>query len=507
MHKSFLFTILILFIYQINNAQSLTLVEDYIDGEVGSIEGRVFQFQNTLTYEGIDEFGEPVILQYDKITDQVSILARNEDFDGEVTSVSTNTLEMTVFTTDGLGSTGRRNIYRAYESDFSDIQKIYNSGDADIWTFRFHEGHYMIIEYYTDQNGDEKVNFRIVNPDGDVDDFLLGLSGSPFDFSYTAIDGHFIVAPELDYIDGKSVLAYSIEEKSEVPITNIIPGFQDCGVLSRMGAINNNIIFYNCESTNIYDLGREEFLNTQNLSYSIIHDKSEILYVTFDGGIYKFFKSTGQLELVADDYITFRPDGYSLIFASLGSNGADISMLNFENDELYTFATDIPTDVNLRFTGFGSVPEGVHLTIYESTEDNGIIANINKEAFTVIDSVYNVNFLNRPVAYGEDVYYTHQDPAVGNELFMIDYEISSLNEIANEEIISVSPNPVINNLQINHKSDAKLNSVQIIDQSGRIVKTASDQSLINVSQLNSGLYFLKAVYEGGKNGVTRFVKN
>ncbi len=506
MCKSFLITIFVLFIYQINIAQSPALVEDYIVGEEGSIEGRVFQFQNTLTYLGFSEDGTPAILQYDKNPDQVSVLATSEDFDGEISSLTSNTLEMIVFTREGPDGSPNKNIYRAFENDFSDIIKLYNSGDADLLTFRFHQDHYMIVEQYI-VDGEDKINFKIVTKNGDVDDFLIGLDGSASDFRFTSFDGNFIVVPKLDYLDGKSIIAYNIDTKQEVPFTDIVPGFEDCGLISRIGGLNDNIIYYDCEGTYIFDTGLEQFLNTEDISYFILYDKPEFLYVIFDGGIYKFFKNTGQLELVIDEYNAFRPYFSTIVLTKPGLNSTDISLLNFETDELSTYSTDFPTNISLRFTGFGIVPKGVHLVIYESLSDNGVIANINEESFTVIDSVYNVNFNNRPVAYDEDIYFTHQDPEVGQELFIIDYDVSSLNEIANEEIVSVSPNPVTEYLQINHKSDSKLNSIQIIDQNGRIVKTVSDQSLINVSELNPGLYFLKAIYEGGKNGVTRFVKN
>ena len=505
MQKATFILILILFTCHINIAQTPSLVEDYIMGEDGSVNGRIYQFQNTLTYEGFMQNGEPAILQYDKNTDQVSVLATSEDFDGDILSISSNTLEMVIFTNGDEEGSPLKNIYRAYQNDFSDIIKLYNSGDADLLTFRFHQGHYMILERYTEL-GEDRINFRIVSSDGTVDDFLMGLEGSSGDFRFTAVDGHFIVFPEEQYIDGKSVFAYSIEEKSEVPFTNLIPDFQDCGLLTRISTLNDNIIYYECDKIYLYELSSNQYLDALTESFSIVYDKPEYIFITFNGSLFKFIKSTGELEPVQLDYYDFRLYFSTVVMTTLGGSGINISLFNFETEELYTYPTGIPIDVNLRFTGFGIVPEGVHFVLYESLEDNGIIARINEDSYTVIDSVYNVNFNNRPVAYGEDIYFTHQDPEFGFELFVIDYEVSSLNELVNEDIISVSPNPVTDYLQIEHKSESKPNSIQIIDQNGRIIKTGIDPSTMNVSSLNSGLYFLRVNYENGKIGVTRFVK-
>jgi hypothetical protein len=506
MHKSTILLILVLFVSHINNAQSPTLVQDYIGGPDGSIDGRIYNFQNKLTYEGFTELGEPVILQYDNNTDQISVLATSQDFDGEISSIASNTLEMVVFTRNGDVGSPNKNLYRAYENDFSDIIKLYNSGDADLLTFRFHQDHYMILERYQDL-GEDRVNFKIVSSDGTVDDFLIGLEGSSGDFRFTAVDGHFIVMPEVDYIDGKSVLVYSIEEKTEVPITNLIPDFQDCGILSRITTLNDNLIYYDCDKVYLYELNSNQYIDAPTDFFSIIYDKPDYAFIYYTGSLYKLIKSTGELEPVQHDVYYYRPFFSTIVMTTPFGSNLNISLYNFETEELFTYPTDIPTDLSVRLTGFGIVPEGVHFVMYESFEDNGVISSINKNSYTVIDSVYNINFNNRPVAYDEDIYFTHQDPEVGNELFVIDYEVSSLNELAKKELISVFPNPVIDYLQINHKSDSKLNTIQIIDQDGRIIKTEATQSILNVSQLNSGLYFLKVIYEDGEIWVSRFVKN
>ena len=486
-------------------AQVPVLVNDYNMGPEGSVDGRIYNFDGKLTYESVSDSGESSILQYDKATDEISVIATNQDFDGEISLLASNTMEMIIFTTDGEVGTPNRNFYRVSENDFSDLTKLYDSGDARLLTFRFHQDHYMIMEQY-EVDGEDKTNFKIVNTEGEVIDFLVGLDGRLIDFRYTAVNGHFLVAPRLDYIDGKSVFAYSIDSKSEVPITDVLPDFQDCGLIDRIGSINDNIVYYDCEVTNIYDLNKGEYINTQDLSYFVYYDKPEHMFVSLDGALHKLDKTTGDLEFIIGDFSSSR--SLAAQFISTNSNGftQDISLFDFETEELYTYPTDLPIDVILRFTGFASVPEGLHMVIYELSEDNGIIAKIDSESFTVIDSVYNVGANNRPVAYEEDIYFTHEDPDFGSELFIIDYEVSSTNDIVNEEIINLSPNPVIDRINISSKSEAKPTLLQIIDLQGRVLKTGKYQSSIDVGEMNTGIYFLKIYYDNDKFGVSQFVK-
>ena len=61
--------------------------------------------------------------------------------------------------------------------------------------------------------------------------------------------------------------------------------------------------------------------------------------------------------------------------------------------------------------------------------------------------------------------------------------------------MTLSPNPVTNSLYI--ESEALLNGdISIADSQGRIVKILPASNVVDVSQLTSGLYFLKISSEG-----------
>jgi len=502
MIKHLQLTIIFALIITIGYTQTPELVIDYIEGTEGSVDGRIYRLNDALIYEGTNLYGQVAILSYNKETDQVTELATNSDFDGDILSISSNTEEMIVFTGEG---NSIKNMYLAFESDFSDIQNIYSSGEAVMRRFRFYQDHKLILEQY--DIDDPKVNIKLYEPDGNIKDLFFDLPGTSSDYGFTAAADHFIIYPRTTPIDGQSLIAYSIESKSIVPFTNIVPEYIDCGIVNRFGALNDNLIYYDCAyDSYVYDIGLGQYLNNNNQSFFIIYDKPDELYFSFDGTIRKVNKTSGEGEIVFDNVVTFRSNFSSLIVTTTNGLTVDISHLNFENDQISTYPTSFPVDNNYRLTGFAFVPEGVHLTIYETNEDNGVMVRINEDSYTELDSVYNVSFLNRPVTYGEDIYYTHQDPEVGNELFLLDYQISSTQELSPYLPINISPNPVRDYLNINHRQELEAISSVIIDQTGQIVRYQINSSGEDISNLSAGMYYLKTHYKSGEVGMSKFVK-
>ena len=97
---------------------------------------------------------------------------------------------------------------------------------------------------------------------------------------------------------------------------------------------------------------------------------------------------------------------------------------------------------------------------------------------------------------------------IGLDSFSVDRPLSTENFFASN--YAVYPNPASNMLNINSKSGAPLKNVQITDLNGRIVKTLNagnvSETQINISDLNSGVYFLKISSDLGV-GTTKIVKN
>ena len=93
---------------------------------------------------------------------------------------------------------------------------------------------------------------------------------------------------------------------------------------------------------------------------------------------------------------------------------------------------------------------------------------------------------------------------IGIDTFSIDTTLAMDNFFASN--YSVGPNPANDVVYINAKNNAIINSIEITDINGRVVKNINDSfSQLNVSDLNSGIYLLKIKNENGV-GTSKFVK-
>lgn len=93
---------------------------------------------------------------------------------------------------------------------------------------------------------------------------------------------------------------------------------------------------------------------------------------------------------------------------------------------------------------------------------------------------------------------------IGIDTFSIDTTLATDSFFASN--YSVGPNPAYDFININSKTNAIINSVEIADVNGRVVKNVSDSvSQVNVSDLSSGVYILKIKNENGV-GTSKFVK-
>lgn len=80
----------------------------------------------------------------------------------------------------------------------------------------------------------------------------------------------------------------------------------------------------------------------------------------------------------------------------------------------------------------------------------------------------------------------------------------------NENSFTAYPNPVNDVVTITNKDNATFNAISITDINGRTVKSVKADNVselqVNVSELNSGIYFLNISSENGK-AVKKFIKN
>ncbi len=500
--KRILFITILVYIFQTGIAQSPVLVEDYLEGVEGSVEGRMYEYQNTLTYVGTTLDGGHGVLQYDKNSGVISEIVMDGDFENDIFFIGSFSDELFLATAE---NNSIKVLYRSYERDLSDIEKIYDSGEANIRRFRFYEGYTLIFEDVLDV--EEKTNIKIVSPDGEVTTLYSGLSGSGFRFRLTSVNDHFVIAPRDEAIEGESIVLYSLASNSIVPITNLLPDYQDCGLLSRLASINDNILTYECSETIIYDFSRSEYIPYSEGSLFVHYDKDNYIFASINGELFRINKESGLQEDIVDENVrasrTFRSSYLGLI-----ENGAfyNIVYFDFETEELSSFTTTIPTtETSPRFTGFGIVPSGVHTVIYNNATKSGVLVNVNNNEYAVIDSVYDVSSVNRPTAYGDDIFFTHNDPEFGQELFWIDYTTSNTDDIIVHGAL-VSPNPSSQTVKVLGKDGEAYGISEVRDMNGNVIFTNINTQELEVNQLSSGVYLLKYNLQNGRTASLKFVK-
>ncbi len=498
---SFILCIALSSIYALG--QTPILVEDYIFGEQGSVNDRIYNFNNRLVYTGTSQNDEISILEYDKVSDQISVKLTNEDVEFEINYILSNSEEVVIITSE---NNVNKNAYLVKESDFSDLQKVYSSDGPNL-RFFLYRGDKRIIVEENDDGVNITTNLKVLYPDGSITQLFMDLPGRIFDYQFTIVQDHFLISPEVDPIKGQNIVAFNLTTKAEVPITDILPSYQDCGLLQRMGSRNDNIIYYECNnSTFLYDISRGEYLNTNNLSYSYVFDKSDEIIVIYNSDVYKMDKLTGDLTLMLENMRSLRSNGISFLAMLDNGTSYDLALYNYDKDELYNYPTNFLSESLVRVSGFADVPSGLHFMMYYQDTGDGIIARVNSESYTEIDSVFGLSTISRPVAYDEDVYFTHLDSEVGNELFVLDYEFVSTYDFNQIKTINVFPNPASNYLIIQQQENRSPARSRILNQNGNTVLSNATGTYLDISALSTGVYFLKTTYDNGEFGVAKFVK-
>jgi hypothetical protein len=110
------------------------------------------------------------------------------------------------------------------------------------------------------------------------------------------------------------------------------------------------------------------------------------------------------------------------------------------------------------------------------------------------------------IQYGFYVLGVNANPA--NESTLGNVTISALNTNTKglkdaDNRISISPNPVMSQLSINTTS--RVASYSIVNLSGQLMLSGENQNIIDVADLNPGMYILTTIVEGKKQ-VAKFIK-
>lgn len=80
----------------------------------------------------------------------------------------------------------------------------------------------------------------------------------------------------------------------------------------------------------------------------------------------------------------------------------------------------------------------------------------------------------------------------------------AVNDVKNNSTFGIYPNPVQDVVYV--KSDAKIKSIEVTNTAGQVVNVKSADQQIDFTNVTSGIYFVKAVFENGNTAVKKIIK-
>ncbi len=98
------------------------------------------------------------------------------------------------------------------------------------------------------------------------------------------------------------------------------------------------------------------------------------------------------------------------------------------------------------------------------------------------------------MGYIEDAASSPTDFPLPEGIFEVPVDHTSVNDLYASELIRVYPNPVSNVLSVTVENEMLNSSYEMLDVTGKIVQRGffrSEVNQVNVSELSSGMYFIK----------------
>lgn len=229
------------------------------------------------------------------------------------------------------------------------------------------------------------------------------------------------------------------------------------------------------------------------------------IFRSADGGD-TWTESSGLEELVQyEDLIlklTYNPlaaDQYSIatnkgIFTSL-DNGATWNKII---DGLFHNVVH-STDIDGHIVAITHVSQISDFRLFYSNDGGTAWAQVSPENLAYLESTTTAVVFNEELA---EVYIGTDD--IGLAKYTVDINtVGTVNKPV-FNVVSLYPNPVSHDLSLSGVNNTV--PVEIYDIAGRVIMTVENPNVINVSQLESGVYILKARNFQGKIEVVRFIK-
>ena len=182
--------------------------------------------------------------------------------------------------------------------------------------------------------------------------------------------------------------------------------------------------------------------------------------------------------------------GYSLITLNLGTNVKTIPDSMFSNWSKLTSVT-IPNSVT--YIGDDA--------FYNCTDLQEVTVNWETPLSVPTNTFRNVNTQNVRLQIPDGTYELYKSAEVWKDFILEDFsKIATINDIP----LVIYPNPVTDELRID--TDSKINSVQVIDLTGKMVYSSLvNNHSINLSALPTGVYLVRINTDKGV-GIERIIK-
>ncbi|HAI18105.1 MAG TPA: hypothetical protein DCM10_08845 [Xanthomarina gelatinilytica] len=89
------------------------------------------------------------------------------------------------------------------------------------------------------------------------------------------------------------------------------------------------------------------------------------------------------------------------------------------------------------------------------------------------------------------IYFDYNPPIITNTVFTEIMEALSIDNFSFDNRLAIYPNPTNDYFKVEKSSNVNIESIRIYNISGKLVKEFTESERYNVSDLNSGFYFLR----------------
>ena len=471
-------------------AQQQLLIQDYREGADDSVEGRVYAFDNTITYEGTVDGEESAVFQYDRLTGNIETVLTASDL-GESIQLVSAVIDDALYVTTG-PSIFSSDVYIATTADLADLRLLHEGNGnhlSQIWTLA---GNTFIIDEVAPDF--ETVNFTYHNSQGSTQRVFEGLEGRGVFFNISRYGTHYFLNFERITVDGASIFAFDIEREELLEIGELLPTYQDCGQV-RQTKVVGSVLYLNCNQDFLYDLDELVEISTEDDRFELIADFESSVVINVDGDLYELDKTTGAKQLIGQGVVSAMQAIADEVIA-LSTQFESVTLLQVKPDgQKLVYGLDLPSTADVSILDAEFVGGKVHVLVRNDTDNTGQIYSVDQFGAELLATLSGVNGLNNMAVNADELVYWHDDATVGKELFAIRYWLTSVENNKGHQYDNLAyPSPTTGSISIAAEVNAVSLTVQ--DLAGR-VRYSAVPSAADLRGLPAGVYILEVTTDSG----------